>query len=50
MIQEEDDDAGGRPREPCYTAQGFLETAFSSTFTNADRKKWVEHIGVPCLF
>lgn len=27
--------------------QAFLETAFSSTLTNADRKKWVEHIGVP---
>ena len=46
---EDEDDATGPGNLVTLTesTQAFLEAAFSATLANADRKKWVERIGVP---
>ena len=43
----EDEDSLGDLVELLETTKAFLEAAFSRTVANADRKKWLNRIGIP---
>ena len=43
----EDEVGSGNLVELSETTKSFLETAFSATVANTERKKWLDRIGVP---
>ena len=44
---EENEDSAGKLVELLEETSAFLEAAFSTTFSNADRRKRIAHIGIP---